>query len=92
MAGSFCSGISCPSLGGLGQRHSLHCNDRVNSFSAVSTAYRLVCPVRAVIRARLAAAVVGYSVCAQQYGQVQELNIRGIPTDSADEVLFLEQA
>lgn len=37
--------------------HSLQCNERASSFRAVSIAGRLVCPVRAVIRSRLAAAV-----------------------------------
>ena len=41
---------------GLVKSHSLHCNERASSFRAVSTTWRLVCPVLVVIRSRLAAA------------------------------------
>ena len=49
VAGSFCFGISCPSLGGYATHlSSLHCNELASSSSAASTTCRLVCPVRAV--------------------------------------------
>ena len=41
---------------GLVKSHSLHCNERARSSSAVSTTWRLVFPVLVVIRSRLAAA------------------------------------